>query len=1403
MSSSGVRVLLCRGPSRAGGGRRADETAHLRGSGTRPGNLLQAGRVLFSVLGPLMIEGEDARARLPGRKERTVLALLLARRGSTTSRAELVEALWAQAPPPSAARSLEAHVSRVRTGLPGAEVRRTRDGWSLHVPPDEIDAARFEAMAVRAEEAARSGAWVEALGLTAMAESLWRGRPFEGFSEHAACGTESERLDVVRTRVTELAVECGLALGRAPELVDRLRELVLEQPYREHRWVLLITALYRVGRQAEALTAYAEVRGLLRDELGVDPSPSLRRVHEQVLAHDPQLLAGLSSAAPAPAGPTTPYLALSAYGAQDAALFVGRERLVARVLARLGDHGVVALVGASGSGKSSVLHAGLLPALAAGGLAGSQDWWVEVVRPGARPDPAQPWPDLVVVDQLEEIFTLVDDEGRRRFAESLAEQAGRGVRVVVAVRADFWGRCSTQPALLELLGEASVLVGAPSEDELRRVVIEPARRLGVTVDPALADVVVTEVGQRDGALPLLSTALARAWNHRDEGRLTVADYRAAGGVSDAVGDLAEEVWSGLDLRGRGVARSMLVRLAVDGPEGLARQRVPADELVVASADPGGVLEHLVHGRLLVVREDGVEVVHESLFTAWPRLMDWLQEDADARRLRAHLTPAALEWERRGRRDEDLYTGVRLAETESWLDRADASLSGRERAFLEAGRRRADAARSAALERAAREARSARRLRVLLVVVATLLLVASVSGGVAWRAQDSAQRAEEGAVASRLGSEALLEPRPDLALLLAAQAVDLDPSPATRSSLFGTLLRFPGLVRVTQVGARVTGAGLTPDGSRLAVCTNLGELLLLDAETLTVDRTVVEPGGLSCSVPVFTDHGRVVTSVWQLLPEGAELRRYRVADGQLLRADPVPDGFFTYVSDDGDRMLTAAILGSYLWRRGADGWQRTPLGTAGVDVRVSGFGPDGLFAASEEARPVTVNRARDGEVLARLPGTRGLMVGEGVTSAGEVVLFREDGEVRLTDLRTGRVRRTLVVPGPVVFATLAGPHARLLVTTTLDGQVSVWRWRTGRRLLDVAATSGTVQAALSPDGATLYTAADDGTVSSWDVAGSRSFGRDVAIPQGVAVATYSGDGRAVALASPDGVVSALDPDDLSVTASKTLDGGVADLVPGAGSEVLVVTRDAVVVLDTSAGLAVTRRIPVPGAAGAAVAPDGRLAISSATDRSVAVVRPDGRIERVLPEPAAPFQVAWSPDASRLAVALEDSSVRLHDGSSGEVVGTVPGTADPVSVPIAFHDEDSLVIARRDGTLVTWDLADAAYRGDPVPATGGRPIRLVVSGDLAAVGSAGAGVGLVDVVAGLRYGGGLLPGGDEGLVGLLSPDGQRLTVVTASGSARQWPVSSVAWLDRACTVSARSLTGVEWRAHLAGRSYDPAC
>ncbi|MFD9716165.1 hypothetical protein [Streptomyces sp. NPDC059076] len=469
-----------------------------------------------------------------------------------------------------------------------------------------------------------------------------------------------------------------------------------------------------------------------------------------------------------------PYPGLARYEPEDSDHFFGRDALVTELLELIGRRPFVALVGASGSGKSSLLRAGLIPAVRA-----STDG-PEVIRiltpsPPHIRDGLLSEGALVLVDQFEELFTVCRNPVERNaFIQALLDSPAR---IVIAVRADFYGRCAEHPALAAALKEAVLLVGPMTAEQLREAVVGPATAEQLTVERALTARIVADAGAEPGGLPLVSHALLEIWRRRRGRTLTEAAYESIGGLHGAIAHTAEGVFADFTEPEAHAARVLLLRLIAPG-EASADTRRPAQRAELElSPESALVLERLVRARLLTIDDQAVNLAHEALITGWPRLRRWIENDRETLRMHRRLTETAGVWEELGRDEGALYWGAQLELAREAFSQSDA-LTPEERAFLLASTQAHDKARRA-------DARATRRLRCLIVCLSLLVCLATVAGGMAWWQSEVSQRRAVDAEARRVAqmADTMRETDPATAIRLSLAAWRLADLPETRRALF--------------------------------------------------------------------------------------------------------------------------------------------------------------------------------------------------------------------------------------------------------------------------------------------------------------------------------------------------------------------------------------------------------------------------------------------------------------------------------------------------------------------------------------------------------------------------------------------------------------------------------------------
>jgi WD40 repeat protein/tRNA A-37 threonylcarbamoyl transferase component Bud32 len=1158
-----------------------------------------------------------------------------------------------------------------------------------------------------------------------------------------------------------------------------------------------------------------------------------------------------------PADGVCPFKGLASFEPVDAEYYFGRERLVAELVARLVGSGFLGIVGPSGSGKSSVLRAGLLPALAGGVLPGSGGWRRWLLRPGEHPlealrtvlvsgasDPLAEALDglpadtrlLIAVDQLEELFTACrSGDEQAAFADTLVCAAAdpRAV-VVVAVRADFYGRFAAYPGLAELLGANHVLVGPMQASELRRAVELPAARVGLHVEPELTDMLVGDVEGEPGALPLLSTALLELWQKREDTALTLAAYRESGGVHGAVARLAESTYARIPDTSKPLVRAVMLRLVGEG-EGDApvRRRAPLAELdLERNEELSDVVSTLADSRLVTVGEGSVEVAHEALLREWPRLGDWIDEDSVGRRLRHHIAGAAHDWSDRGRDQGELYRGARLAAALDWSTDHAFELNELEREFVSESR-------EASERDAKRTRRTNRRLRALLAGVAALLAAAVAGGVFALVQRAEAQDAETAQLAQRLGAQALVEEDFDLSLLLARQAVALDDSPQTRGYLLADLLRSPAAVGIMH-GATggeddlVRALAVSPDGNTLAVGDGGG---LRFFETRTYEQIGEDRSAASFVDSIaYSPNGRTLA-----LASGDGIRLLDAETHEQLEATHLSGASRLAFSRDGSRLVAVASpaerpgaiwvldsstlepVGSPIEPAGFQGWWFYPFW---INPSIA-LAPDGrsLIATSQTGGLTWWDlRSREKtKTVAVEDGYRAVAL----SPDGRTAAIGLEGGVRLIDVRTGAARESggTLPTNPTWL--LFSPDGKTLVSTGSDGMVTLWD-------VDPLAVRETLrghsevvwQPVFSPDGETLYTASNDGTVIAWDVTQRRRFGRQFTFARGGGgsgwpyeyPARFSPNGRLIAVGLKNKGIELRDAGSLARVAPPLVPTGgeVAALAfTPDGRTLAAVSQTGVATLwDTKSRSLLRRpfRVDRISAIGASISADGTMLATAGPDGVHLWDTATGKSLGHIGHNSGPGDIAFSPKGSLVAFVrdgyLEGGGGDIEVWDAARRVRITKVLVEGVSVmgwAIAFSpDGRTIATGGLDPLVHLRDARTGKLLRELEQNVGSAVLSLAFSPDGKTLAMSGgeAFAALWDVATGVPLGPRLRVGGRE--VSLdVSRDGQHLLTTHADGQATIWTIDQDRWAQRACGLANRTLTRAEWDEFLPGRPYEPAC
>jgi WD40 repeat protein/serine/threonine protein kinase len=1074
------------------------------------------------------------------------------------------------------------------------------------------------------------------------------------------------------------------------------------------------------------------------------------------------------------AGATCPYKGLTSYQPEDAAFFFGRESLVDELISRLQSSRTLVIGGPSGSGKSSLLRAGLVPAIGGGSLPGSQHWPILLFVPGADPveelayqlarlapdvppldgdalrqDPraARRWlpsgtAGLLAIDQFEELFTQPSDRSDcRAFLDVLAvvtTAQDLQIRVVMGLRSDFYSTAAEYPWLAECISDNQMLVGPMRRHELRRAIELPAQRAGLRLEPGLTDAVLDESGDEAGTLPLVAHALMETWRRRRGTVLTLEGFHNAGGVVGGIAQSAENAYNQLDGPSRVVARRLLLRLVSPGEDAPDTRRRLTWEELEADSQTTEVVETLATERLLTVDDRGVELVHETLIQAWPRLREWIDENRDDLRMQQRVTRAAAEWEAQQRDPDLLYRGAPLAAVLDWYQHADVGLPEPAAAFVEAGRAARDAEE---IERRSVERRRRSARRIAFGVLSILTVAAVVASLVAFGALRQSRHNEseaENRLAHGLATQAesLASTQPKLALALAAESgarLDQMPSEAQRAMVTARLAMATSKIvpngEPIPVGDVLTVV-LTPDGSTTVTGSRDGTVRLWDTQTgevtamLTgptkgIEEAAIDPGGR-----------------W-LVAAGADgLWRWDLdtkAPGGEVVDRPTGALWSVAFSADGRQLATAAedgvvqVYDTTAWRRDGDAY------TADVDFLSVAFTPDGkrLFAGTGDGRLFSWDLDRREAIGTSLlvHGTNDVWELAVDPSGQRIATASSDGTARVWSLESGAlVASPFVNPdGSPALGDVRGlvwsSDGGSLLASGADGHVHEWDLVNGTEV-DVSAIGhddSVVDAAASADGDILVTLGRDQDVRVWDLGDRQAAVAPVASLDGELYGVaLSNDGATIAASDSNGAIHLIlpgrDQRELSGHTGRVL--GLAFLSDGR----LVSGGDdgALRVWDTETGRSVEiREGASPDAITSLSVPsDGDRIASSSADGVVRVWSVDG-LEPIAETPRQPVsanKVVYGPSGA-LVAAYNDGLVRFwtRDGKEARSPLQVDDDRDAVfSVAISPDGRMLAAASATDGvTLRSLDTAAPAsgLNGQPID-----PVDVAFTPDGAALASA---------------------------------------------------------------------------------------
>ncbi|MCE9575356.1 MAG: protein kinase [Deltaproteobacteria bacterium] len=961
-----------------------------------------------------------------------------------------------------------------------------------------------------------------------------------------------------------------------------------------------------------------------------------------------------------------PYRGLAAFTAKDADRFVGRERAAEAFLNQLRVTPLSAVVGPSGAGKSSFVQAGVLPLV-------PPDWRAIVMRPGATPratlaarlaGSSTDEPCVLVIDQFEELFTLgADAEERIAFAAELVRLASERVHVVLTLRDDFLARTAELGPLRDRLGAGLTLLATPAPEDLRRIVVEPACRAGYDFDDDdLPARMVRAVAEQPGALALLSFTAARLWELRDRHfhRLTRAAYDAIGGVDGALAAHADATLAAMSADDQRLVREAFRHLvtALGTRAGLTRAELLA--VLGDSARAPAVLERLIEARLLVASEaeggdDRVELIHEALVTAWPRLVGWRRDDAEGARLRDQLRVAARQWQDRGRPGGLLWRDDALDDYRRWRARWPGALPEIDEAFAAASLRAA--------------ARGRRTRRVIASVAAAVLVSATIALALLYRSSsNNAETARDRLIASFIeqGRSELVagDYLRALPYLSAAYSAG-DNSLALRVMLHRALKLADQ--PVYRHGHRAFAAAFREDGTVMSIAEG-GDAAVWDAKTGAViakhettsprDRDARGEVSLDGSVAAFPDVDAVV--LW----DGKTTRTLARANANRVAFDAA-----------GKRLAVAAPGELSIWD--VETGQRLRAVAHDGNVRQLAWRSEDLVARDRDGRVVLVGPNIDADV------GRGRYITTGRQALATLQGNRVD--IRSSD---GSKPRTVEAPGAIV-AVLSPDEHRIAVAN--DNGVIMIRDATGD-LPDLALGGhGTVvvRLAFTPDGSRLASLGDDNTLCVWDVTTGREVMRYVGLSGTPEDLRFDAGGARAVVVSADGSARVFPIEDPAAL----VEMDVGEAVNGAsfgrdGAVVYTDSETSVAIWDATRG-ARLGRVVVDSMGYSHINRDGDRAIVPIADSDVTQLRalPGGELRTQVRSKANVLWAAFDHAGLRFVTAGVDGTIDVWN-IEGRHLASLVGHRGPVSSAAFSPTDDRLVTTGfQDLTVRIWDLAAA--------------------------------------------------------------------------------------------------------------------
>jgi WD40 repeat protein len=1119
-----------------------------------------------------------------------------------------------------------------------------------------------------------------------------------------------------------------------------------------------------------------------------------------------------------------PYRGLDAFREEDSAFFFGRGSAddpnspVGELVGKVREHPFVIVVGQSGSGKSSLIYAGLLPALR---RERGRFWNVLSVRPGPTPlralaaafnprtddegaaeyatkitnesdklragdpellshmidqelDRAEGKPDrlLLYIDQWEELYAQApsSNDGERairhaadvnRFIDLLLNATQTApVTVIATVRADFYNSLIGHEDIRALLLARQVLLGSMSRSELERTIAEPAKKVGLAFDPpGLVQRILDDAGEAEGLLPLLQYALKESWALRRGNMITGDSYARSGGVKEAIRITAERTFEALSAQDQQVARRLFLRLVTPGEgqeDTRARAAMPSEptQRRIVEQFAGPRTRLLVTGWDRAARPT-VEVAHEALIRTWPRLRGWIDANREKLRARAAVLQAKAEWEQQGRREDLLVpAGFQLERARALLSDPGDLTIDDIQEFIALSSAREESERKERGEALARDEARVAQIKAAQERTARLQRTAR------WTLTATALVVVIAlAVAVRQGEinhMQKLELDQERSLLLAEVAA----TQQLRNKWASALRLAAHGVRLEPALDQQASKASRAVAALAALVSQTGWQLMLNGHDNIVASAAFSPDGSRIVSASFDNTARL----WDAAT-GLELMVLRGHDKMVASA-----GF----SPDGSRIVSASFDSTARIWDAATGREIAVLRGHDAAVRSAAFGPDGsrIVTASEDQTARVWDAS--GKQLAILRGHQDQVQSAAFSPDGsKIVTASRDHTARIWQAATGAEIAVLRGHGDQVSAAAFGPDGSRIVTASGDQTARIWEVATGAEIAVLRGHEGPVSAAaFSPSGAQIATASVDQTVRMWDAAG-----KQLAVLRGhediVASAAFSPDGSRIVTASFDKSVRVWDATRNEVAVLR----GHEDQVDSAGfsfegARIVTASYDMTArIWDAATAKEVSvLRGHAAEVNSAAFSPDGSKIVTASGDQTARIweAATGAEISVLRGHEDQVFAAAFNPSGAQIVTASADKTARIWD-AGGQQLAILRGHEDEVQWTAFSPDGSRIVTASSDQTARIWQAANGAeiavLRGheDEVFAAAFSP-----SGAQIVTASADQTARIWDAATGKEIA--VLRGHDAVRSAAFSPSGAQIVTASADRTARIWDAAT---------------------------------